>query len=484
MSNLILFWHRRDLRINDNLGLAMARRQTPKIVGIFCLDPDILKRDDIAPVRVTYMLGCLAELQQKYVNLGSQLLILSGSPQEKIPALASALKADAIFGNNDVEPYGVKRDHILTDILEKNNIQFARFWDQLLHTPDEIFSGNKQPYTVYTPFWKNWISKSKLAPIETLPTEKKYLIGLTDNELEIAKNQGILTQIPTAKELGFNWGNDLIIAPGEASANRLLDQFSDHAIYEYDQDRNFPSINGTSKLSAPLKFGVISIRTIWEKTLMAISNSKDESHLKNVETWQKELAWREFYQHALYHFPELSDGAYRRVFQNFPWVNNEKHFQLWCEGKTGYPIIDAAMRELNTTGWMHNRCRMIVANFLTKDLIINWQWGEKYFMQKLIDGDMASNNGGWQWSASSGMDPRPLRIFNPYSQSEKFDGEARYIRHWLPELKNLDTTALISGKITPLERSSYGYPNPIVDHHYQQQKFKTLYQEQKNNLTT
>lgn len=228
-----------------------------------------------------------------------------------------------------------------------------------------------------------------------------------------------------------------------------------------------------------MKFGVIGIRTIWQTTIEALENSNSEEVNASIQTWQKELAWREFYQHAMYHFPELAKGAYRDTFKTFPWQNNEKYFQAWCEGKTGYPIVDAAMRQLNETGWMHNRCRMIVASFLTKDLIINPQWGEKYFMQKLIDGDLSANNGGWQWSASSGMDPQPLRIFNPASQTQKFDAEAEYIRQWIPELRYVSPEYLVTGKIPPLDFYGTNYPQPIVDHKQQQALFKQLYQQQK-----
>jgi deoxyribodipyrimidine photo-lyase len=243
--------------------------------------------------------------------------------------------------------------------------------------------------------------------------------------------------------------------------------------------RNFPYIEGTSKLSPALKFGAISIRTIWAKTMELMDNARSVEAQENIETWQKELAWREFYQQVMYNFPELEKGPYREPWKNFPWDNNEYYFKAWCEGRTGYPIVDAAMRQLNETGWMHNRCRMIVASFLTKDLIINWQWGEKYFMQKLIDGDLAANNGGWQWSASSGMDPKPLRIFNPASQAQKFDSEGEYIRKWVAELRSVDTAYIVTGKIPPEELEAVDYPAPIVDHNVQQRKFKALYQEQK-----
>jgi deoxyribodipyrimidine photo-lyase len=274
----------------------------------------------------------------------------------------------------------------------------------------------------------------------------------------------------------------LVISPGEAAAQARLEEFTSRAITEYQEQRNFPAADGTSQLSAAFKFGVIGIRTAWQATIEALENSRSEEVKVNIRTWQQELAWREFYQHAMYNFPELADGAYRETFKNFPWQTNEEHFQAWCEGRTGYPIVDAAMRQMNEIGWMHNRCRMIVASFLTKDLLINPQLGEKYFMQKLIDGDLSANNGGWQWSASSGMDPKPVRIFNPASQAQKFDPDGEYIRQWVSELRSMDTEYLVTGKISPLERHAVGYSDPIVDHKVQQQQFKLRYQQHKGAM--
>ena len=474
MSNLILFWHRRDLRISDNIGLTEASQATQKVVGVFCLDENILKRDDIAPARITYMIGCLQHLQKRYKEIGSQLLILSGKPTETIPKLATFLEAKAVYWNRDVEPYSRERDRLVAESLETVNIQIKTFWDQPFHSPEEIFTTTNKPYTVYTPFWKTWRSKKKSNPVN-IPLLK----GLTEEQLQQTKKIGVI-DLPTAKELGFNWENPLILEPGETAPLEKLETFCQETIYSYQEQRNFPSIDGTSQLSAALKFGTIGIRTVWAKTQELIENCRSDEAFKNIETWQKEIAWREFYQYVMYHYPELENGPYRENWKNFPWENNEAYFQAWCQGKTGYPIVDAAMRQLNETGWMHNRCRMIVASFLTKDLIINWQWGEKYFMQKLIDGDLSANNGGWQWSASSGMDPKPLRIFNPASQTQKYDPEAEYIREWVSELRSVDTEYLVTGNIPPEERETVDYPAPIVDHKKQQQLFKSLYQQQKN----
>jgi deoxyribodipyrimidine photo-lyase len=475
MSDLILFWHRRDLRISDNIGLVAARDRTQKVVGVFCLDPAILERDDVAPARVTYMIGCLQALQQRYIEAGSQLLILKAKPQQGIPALATAINASAVFWNLDVEPYAKERDRAVQEALQQAGIAFQNFWDQLLHAPDEIRTGGGDPYTVYTPFWRNWISKPKAEPA----TDLQNTIRLTEQEQKSAHEAGAL-ELPTAKALGFSWDNALLLEPGEAAAQERLEAFCDRAIAQYQEQRNFPfNAEGTSHLSAALKFGAIGIRTVWAKTTEAIEQTRSEEAQDGIRVWRQELAWREFYQTVMHHFPALADGPYRKPFQDFPWDNNPDHFQAWCEGKTGYPIVDAAMRQLNELGWMHNRCRMIVASFLTKDLIIDWRWGETYFMQRLYDGDLSANNGGWQWSASSGMDPKPLRIFNPASQSQKFDAEAEYIRQWLPELRSIETEDLVTGKILPLDRDRCGYPAPIVDHNQQQKRFKAIYQQQK-----
>ncbi|MGB3494245.1 MAG: FAD-binding domain-containing protein [Elainellaceae cyanobacterium] len=476
MAPLVLFWHRRDLRIADNVGLAAARQFSPKVVGVFCLDPTILNGDDVAPARVAYMLGSLEALQQRYVEAGSQLLILNDQPEQAIPTLASALDARAVFWNWDVEPYAKTRDAAVREALKQQAIEIHTSWDQGLHAPGEVRTGSGTPYTVYTPFWRNWNSQPKAAPADAL----KDVEELTAAERKTAEKAGA-TALPSLQDLGMSWDRELLLQPGEQPALERLEEFveGDRAIAEYDDQRNFPFVPGTSMLSAALKFGTIGIRTIWAVADAALDRSRSDETHRNIQTWQQELAWREFYQHALYFFPELADGPYREPFKDFPWENNEEHFQAWCEGRTGYPIVDAAMRQLNETGWMHNRCRMIVASFLTKDLIIDWRWGEKYFMQRLFDGDLASNNGGWQWSASSGMDPKPLRIFNPASQAKKYDPDAEYIRQWLPEIRTLDTAMLVNGTIPADECDRHSYPTPIVDHKQRQAQFKQMYKAQK-----
>lgn len=478
MTDLILFWHRRDLRLSDNVALMAARQRSPKVVGVFCFDPTILAGKGIAPARVTYMVGSLRELQADYARAGGQLLFLHDDPLCGLPQLASALQAQQVFWNRDVEPYGARRDRSLSEALQALGIEVHAQWDQLLHSPGTILTGNGKPYTVYTPFWKNWSQQPKANPLETVTG----LEGLTETEQETAIATGSLP-LPTAKDLGFVWDQDLFLSPGTTAAETTLSNFCQiqGGIGEYDDQRNLPAALGTSGLSSALKFGTIGIRTVWAATQEAIARSRSDEARTSIETWQKELAWREFYQHALYFFPELAKGPYRAPFRQFPWVNDQEQFQQWCQGQTGYPIVDAAMRQLNHTGWMHNRCRMIVASFLTKDLIIDWRWGERYFMETLIDGDLAANNGGWQWSASSGMDPKPLRIFNPASQAQKFDPEADYIRQWLPELRGVETKALVTGVISQGERDRSRYPAPIVDHKVQQQRFKIFYKQEKES---
>lgn len=471
---LILFWHRRDLRLQDHLALYKVREKSPRIVGIFCLDSNLCQAPDVAPARMAYLLGCLAELEQNYRFLGSQLLIFQGNPTEVIPQVAEQLEAQIVAWGLDIEPYAQQRDQQVATALRHQGIAVETTWDQLLHHPGAILSQAGQPYTVYTPFWKNWSQQAKTMVAPALST----LIGLTTGELEQCLPLNPIP-LPTLAELGFTWHHPLPLAPGETAARGRLDWFVHQALANYQANRNFPALDGTSQLSAALKFGAIGIRTLWQASLTALEHSRSLEETASIQTWQQELAWREFYQHCLYFFPALAQGPYREPFYHFAWEDNPEHFQAWCQGRTGFPLVDAALRQLNQTGWMHNRCRMIVASFLTKDLILNWQQGELYFMQTLYDGDLAANNGGWQWSASSGMDPKPLRIFNPMTQSQKFDPEGEYIRRWLPELASCDTSDLLTGKISDHQRRRLGYVPPIVDHNQQQKEFKRRYQNLK-----
>jgi deoxyribodipyrimidine photo-lyase len=492
-----LFWHRRDLRLADNLGLAAAARATPAVTGVFVLDPAILDAHApaaipgdlpaVAPARRWFLQESLLELAESWRAAGSRLLILQGDPQALLPRVARALGATVVAWNRDVEPFGRERDRRVARALQADGRKVLAGWDQLLVEPDALTTGAGEPYRVYGPYWRSWrrrveqleaLGSAASGGLDPLPAPSS-LIDCAPAQLEG------LPAVPPDLEHGFPGADLCPCRPGEAAAQEQLTAFCAGLegggrrarLLHYDGGRNIPSEAGTSGLSAALKFGTLSPRQAWAaaqqaRTTVAALGGAEEA-LASIQVWEQELAWREFYQQALFHFPELAAGPYRPQWRCFPWENDPQRFEAWREGLTGMPIIDAAMRQLNESGWMHNRCRMIVASFLVKDLICDWRWGEAAFMARLVDGDLAANNGGWQWSASSGMDPKPLRIFNPATQASKFDPEARYIRHWLPELKHVATRDLLSGEIAPLERR--GYPAPLVNHKQQQARFKALY---------
>ena len=475
-----LFWHRRDLRLADNLGLAAAAAATPAVTGVFVLDPAILGAPDMAPARVWFLLESLAELQRRWREAGSRLLVLEGDPAELLPRLAQALGAAVVAWNRDVEPYGRARDRQVAAQLQAQGCRVLVDWDQLLVAPEALKTGAGDPYRVYGPFLRNWrgqVTRNVVAPVAAqqalLDIDPAALAGPA---AALWRQLPVRDSLPSLAELGQTFtGAELCpCRPGEAAAQAQLAAFCDGgALLTYEPGRNIPADAGTSGLSAALKFGTLSPRQAWAAAQGAKELARSSEQLESIAVWEQELAWREFYQQALFHFPELAEGPYRPQWRHFPWDNHQGHYEAWCEGLTGMPIIDAAMRQLNQSGWMHNRCRMIVASFLVKDLICDWRWGEAAFMQRLVDGDLAANNGGWQWSASSGMDPKPLRIFNPATQASKFDADASYIRTWLPELRHVATADLISGEIAPMERR--GYPALLVNHKQQQARFKALY---------
>ncbi len=479
-TKLSIIWHRRDLRLEDNPAVAAAAQLDFGIsdsvtIGVFIFDPDILKSPETGGGKVEFMLGCLQQLRQNYRDLGSELLFFYGKPVAVLSKLILDLRPQKLFFNQDVEPLAIARDQAVTQALSAVGVEVKSFLDIALHDPRAIFTkSGGDPYKVYSPFWKNWITHPKPKPF--LKPQKLTGLDCYDHCYE---NLGAIP-LPSLSDLGFSYDQTLPES-GTKIAQKLLSDFG-QKIYTYKKFRDFPDIDGTSNLSPHLRFGTIGIRDCWAATVDAeakidteIDNENNQA-LSGIQTWRQELAWREFYQHVLFHFPQLSNSAYRPQMQRFIWEENPEFLAAWREGRTGYPIVDAAMRQLNQIGWMHNRCRMIVASFLTKDLLINWQQGELYFMQKLIDGDLAANNGGWQWSASSGMDQQPLRIFNPSSQAQKFDAQGKYIRKWLPELAGLTAAELLNGNISKYQSQKLNYPQPIVDHAVQQRKFKAIYQ--------
>ncbi|WP_413747044.1 FAD-binding domain-containing protein [Synechococcus sp. MIT S9507] len=481
-----LFWHRRDLRLSDNSGLQAAAALGPAVTGVYVFDPALItpppQLPPMAPARLWFLVESLVELQQRWRQAGSRLLLLAGDPVLLLPRLAALLDAPTVVWSRDVEPYARERDRQVAKALQNDGRKLLVDWDQLLVAPESLRTGGGDPYRVYGPFLRNWRGQvERLAPRITEAPEG--LQDLTGSQLQqISSAEGDLGRLCSQgqSELerlrsshGFAGTELCPCRPGETAAADQLARFADGPLLGYEPDRNFPGQQGTSSLSAALSVGTVSPRQAWcsAQSAKQIVRSDEQQHA--ITVWEQELGWREFYQQALFHFPELADGPYREQWRRFPWENNEAWFESWREGKTGMPIIDAAMRQLNQSAWMHNRCRMIVASFLVKDLICDWRWGERAFMELEVDGDLAANNGGWQWSASSGMDPKPLRIFNPSTQASKFDADADYIRHWLPELRHVNTKDLLSGDIGALERR--GYPEPLIDHKKQQAHFKALY---------
>ncbi len=483
-----IFWHRRDLRIEDNIGLYEATKNSKNLIGLYILDPNLLNLNRTTSEAKNWFLGeSLLELQKNWLSRGSRLLILNGDPIKLISKLADLIKAECIYWNENIEPYEINRDKIITEQLSKDKRKVYTFLDQLIVNPINIKTKNHEPYKVYGPFYRKWIdiiNQTNIANKNSIQISRASGIirGLDDRELSLIKNSDLNYCISKASKpiydlLSLNRFRDTKLCPckpGESESIKQLNFFINSGIINsYNQARDIPSLESTSNLSAALSLGTISCRAVWNGAQQSKNLATNQYQINSIDTWIKELAWREFYQNALINFPELEKGPYRKKWLNFPWQNKSDWFEAWGNGLTGIPIVDAAMRQLKNSGWMHNRCRMIVASFLVKDLLIDWRWGELFFMKSLVDGDLASNNGGWQWSASSGMDPKPMRIFNPFRQASKFDEDGNYIRKWIPELSHISTPNLLSGEIISSERN--GYPKPIINHRNQTSIFKELY---------
>lgn len=403
-NNTALFWHRRDLRIEDNHGLYKALTSGLKVIPVFIFDNTILSKLKSDDQRVIFIHQYIQKLKNHYQSFGSDLRVYHGNPTELIPHLTTKYKVEKVFTNRDYEPNALKRDQEVYESLSKLNVEFIGAKDHVIFEKNEVLKDDGKPYTVFTPYsrkWKSLLTEDHLKTFETLNfiqnlqpfTDKSPLISLV--------------------ELGFE-EEPKVKFPIETVENSLLTK--------YTEQRDFPAINGTSKLGVHFRFGTISIRDLAKRA-------------KNTnETYLNELIWRDFYQMIIYHFPHSADNSFKPIYDRIPWDNNETHFKAWCEGKTGYPMVDAGMRELNNTGHMHNRVRMVVASFLTKHLLIDWRWGANYFAEKLLDFELASNSGGWQWAAGSGCDAAPyFRIFNPALQLDKFDKKLRYVKRWVPE---------------------------------------------------
>jgi len=412
-----IFWFRRDLRLHDNAGLYHALKGEHAVLPVFIFDKEILnKLEDKGDARVTFIHQTIQQLNDELQQHNSSLLVLHGEPLQTWQMLLKDYNIAAVYTNHDYEPQAKKRDEQVEKLLRSQSTPFHTYKDQVIFEKDEVVKDDGKPYTVYTPYGRKWHQKLTAFYLKGYPTEK-YFKNLAKAELY---------QIPSLKDIGF-----------EKSDRELPSIHYREFIADYAQKRDFPGVKGTTHIGLHLRFGTVSIRE-----LARTANGCPE------KTWLNELIWREFYMMVLYHFPHTGDHAFKPEYDRIKWVNDEKQFEAWCKGETGFPLVDAGMRELNATGYMHNRVRMVVASFLSKDLLIDWRWGERYFARKLLDYEMASNVGGWQWAAGSGTDAAPyFRIFNPDSQLKKFDPDLTYVKKWVPEYADFTK-----------------YPQPIVDH--------------------
>jgi deoxyribodipyrimidine photo-lyase len=410
MSNIktpvAIFWYRRDLRIEDNHGLFEALTKHNNVLPIFIFDPNILnKLSNKEDKRVDFIHQALHHLQEKFIEYGSSLYVLNQSPIDAFKDLIGKFNIQSVYTNHDYEPYAIKRDNQIAEFLKEQAIEFKTYKDQVIFEKNEILKSDQTPYTIFTPYSKPWKEKLQKEGIPNYPSEL-HLGSL----LKIAP-----IKIPALEEFGFQ-KTDIKFGPPI-----ILDKI----IHDYHLTRNIPSVQGTSRLSVHLRFGTVSVRKLAHIAI------------KLNEQWLNELIWREFFMQILFHFPHVVEKSFKSKYDAIEWRNNEKEFEAWCKGETGYPIVDAGMRELNEKGLMHNRVRMIVASFLTKHLLIDWRWGEAYFGEKLLDYDLSANNGNWQWAAGTGCDSAPyFRIFNPYEQVKKFDPKLDYIRTWIKPFDN------------------------------------------------
>ncbi|MBS1529000.1 MAG: deoxyribodipyrimidine photo-lyase [Bacteroidetes bacterium] len=425
-----IFWFRRDLRLHDNAGLYHALKGDNPVLCLFIFDKEILdKLADKDDARVTFIYQTIGELHHDLRNHGSALLVKYGAPDDAWSEVLKEYQVNTVYANHDYEPYAIKRDQVIAERLKHQAIDFKTFKDQVIFEKDEVVKDDGWPYTVYTPYMRKWHQKLEPFYLKSYPTEK-YLENLY-------RHRGF--SIPSLRSMGF-----------EKNERQFPGKDYEGLIKDYAKTRDFPGTTGTTRIGLHLRFGTISVRELATK-----ANAQQE------KSWLNELIWREFYMMILYHFPKTADQAFKPEYDRVKWVNDEEKFKAWCEGRTGYPLVDAGMRELNATGYMHNRVRMVAASFLTKDLLTDWRWGERYFADKLLDYEMASNVGGWQWAAGSGTDAAPyFRIFNPDAQLKKFDPELAYIKKWVPEYADFSK-----------------YPRPVIDHAFARERCLKAFKE-------
>lgn len=476
-----IHWFRRDLRIAGNAALQNNwKKNEGRVLGLFCFDSKFLSREDFSHNRFAFFLKTLKALKMDFKAAGGDLLVLDGDPLKVWSQIISSSIPALVTFNRDYEPFARKRDESVLDLLKKKEINVETERDHLILEPQEVLKGDGGYYQVYTPFAKRWLEKFTDEDIQSRVDAKK--LGLSFLERPSKEilfsgswkeflNQEMTDQLE--KFIKDNEKNVNIPIPdaGSRVAFEKLKNFS-KKMKNYTKERDFPSHEGTSGLSHFFKNGSLTTAQVASYLGLGHEGLASES---GGSRFLKELIWREFYYSILWHEPRVEKEAFIKKYNEISWKNDRERFKRWCEGTTGFPIVDAGMRQLNSTGWMHNRVRMIVASFLTKDLLIDWRWGEKYFMNKLLDGDLAPNNGGWQWAASTGCDPQPyFRIFNPYLQSEKFDPDGSYIRKFVPELRQ------VKGKAIHCPEGVKGYPEPIVDHATQRGLAVGLYKEIKS----
>lgn len=430
MKEVSIFWFRRDLRLEDNAGLWKALKSGYPVVPIFIFDKNILdKLQDKADARVTFLHHRLTEIQRQLAQIGASLQVVHSTPLDTMKELAQNYEVKHIFLNRDYEPYARQRDEEVYKFWKDKGVEVTGAKDHVIFEKNEVVKADGTPYLVFSPYGKAWRKNLTEYHSKAYPTEA-YFGNFLKQELR---------SIPSLQEMGFE----------PTSIELPSAKIDERIIKTYDATRNFPANEkGTTRLGMHLRFGSISVRSLLRKGLAG------------NDTFVNELIWRDFFQMALYYFPESREKAIKPKYDLIPWEANMEHFQAWCQGRTGYPIVDAGMRELSSTGYMHNRVRMIVASFLTKHLLIDWRLGERYFAEKLLDFDLASNIGGWQWASGSGLDAAPyFRVFNPTSQLEKFDKELKYVKRWVPEYGTSE------------------YPEPIVDHKWARERcldrFKT-----------
>jgi deoxyribodipyrimidine photo-lyase len=478
---MIIHWFRRDLRLHDNPALAEALRASDgRALPLFILDDAILHSRRTSAARVCFLLESLRALDQALRERGSRLVVRRGEPLATLRRVAMECSADGVFFNRDDTPFARARDERVTAGLRQDGRAVRSFADVTVFEPDEILSGAGKPYTVYTPFRKRWRARIAEVGDELLRERRLRQFAPLPDELRDEP-------IPTAEELGVTAVQGLPPGGEAAGLTRLkhfLDLGNPDGVRGYETQRNLMARPATSRLSAYLHLGCIGTMRCLRDAIRALDDA-DANAGNGLEAWIGELAWRDFYHGILYHFPHVLRGAFKQQYDTLAWENDEQLFRAWCEGRTGYPIVDAAMRQLAAESWMHNRARMIVGSFLVKDLLIDWRWGERFFMQRLVDGDHAANNGGWQWVAGTGTDAQPFfRIFNPVSQGTKFDPHGDYVRQYIPELAAVPARYIHSPWTMPAEEQrrlgiviGRDYPAPVVDHAVQRERALALYRE-------